>query len=340
MNLLERWVRENFQVVEVDSVSHIYAGEGPPSWRRHQPELERELDPAQPSDWWRMVCLMDLCSSLKPDMRVLDIGCGPGWPCIPLAAYVKEIVAVDASELAISLISQNIDRRRVPNVKVQYADAVCLPFDDMIFDAVIASDLMDVVPDPDKVASEMLRVLKPEGAMVSWVQNFRWVRGERSEGWRHYISSKADALAYTCRFATLEPPQGVHLLFRVDPLDPLVKEMDLPAKPTFTTADSTITVLRRFRPALDDHVEFYRAWEFVPETAVDPFAAAGFTDLTVSPLCLEMCHAFAVELAKQGMPPENLEEFRATASALLSAMQYADFHSSCEISVKGKRPRA
>ena len=103
MNAVENWARQNFQVVEVDSVAHTYSGIGPISWRLPQPELERELDPHHRGDWWHMICLMDLCSCLTPDMRILDVGCGPGWPSIPLSTYVKEIVAVDSSELAFKM---------------------------------------------------------------------------------------------------------------------------------------------------------------------------------------------------------------------------------------------
>ena len=44
---------------------------------------------------------MDLRRCLKPEMRVLDLGCGPGWPSIPLSPFVKEIVAIDVSKLAL-----------------------------------------------------------------------------------------------------------------------------------------------------------------------------------------------------------------------------------------------
>ena len=96
MHEFEHWVHEHFSVVEIDSVSRTYSGLGPPSWRGEWRQLTHDLDPGAPVDWWWMVRIMDLRRCLKPEMRVLDLGCGPGWPSIPLSPFVKEIVAIDA----------------------------------------------------------------------------------------------------------------------------------------------------------------------------------------------------------------------------------------------------
>jgi SAM-dependent methyltransferase len=335
MNVVESWARQNFQVFEVDSAARVYSGMGPISWQRPQPELERELDINRPGDWWRMACLMDLSSCLTSDMRILDVGCGPGWPSIPFSTYVKEIVAVDSSELAISLARLNIQRRGVLNIRLGYGHAANLPFDDMSFDGVIASDLMDVVPDPVEVASEMFRVLKPGGVLVSWVQNFRFIT--RDKQWVRSAPLDGDALVYICHCATLDPPSTAEMRFSGKALHPMVREMNLPTKPEPIATDSILTELRKLYLILDKRMELYRTVGFTPETAIDPFKEAGFTDLEVMPLNPEMCVAFARKLAEKGMLPDSMEGFQALASALLDAMQYADFSSSSEISVKGRR---
>lgn len=335
MDAVENWARQNFQVVEVDSVARVYSGTGPISWQLPRPEIERELNPHHPGEWGRMVCLMDLCSCLTPDMRILDVGCGPGWPSIPFSTYVKEIVAVDSSELAISLTRRNIRERGILNIDIGYGHAANLPFDDMSFDGVIASDLIDVVPDPVAVASEMFRVLKPGGMFVSWVQNFRaLVQGER---WVRSAPLDGDALVYICHCATLDPPSTSEMRFRGKTLHPLVREMDLSEEPEPIAIDSILTELHKLQPILDDRMELYRTVEFTQETAVEPFEAAGFTDLGVTPLHGEMCAAFARKLAEKGMLPDSMDEFQALASALLDAMQYADFNCSFDMSVKGRR---
>ena len=83
MNPIEHWARENFEVVEVDSVTRKYGEGGPPSWQMPWPEIERELTPRELGDWWHIVCLLDIQQLLRPDMSVLDLGCGPGWPGVP-----------------------------------------------------------------------------------------------------------------------------------------------------------------------------------------------------------------------------------------------------------------
>lgn len=78
MHEFEQWVHEHFSVVEIDSVSRTYSAPGPPSWRSEWRQLTHDLDPGNPGDWWWMVCIMDLRRCLTPEMRVLDLGCGPG----------------------------------------------------------------------------------------------------------------------------------------------------------------------------------------------------------------------------------------------------------------------
>ena len=109
MHEFEHWVYEHFSVVESDSVSRSYSEAGPPSWRGEWRQLAHDLDPAQPADWWWMVCLMDLRHCLTAEMRVLDLGCGPGCPSIFLSPFVSEIVAIDVSKLALK--STNIGGR-------------------------------------------------------------------------------------------------------------------------------------------------------------------------------------------------------------------------------------
>ena len=337
MHPIERWARENFQITELDSVSRKYTGKGPPAWRAPQPEMVRDLDPREPSDWWHMVCLMDLRQAVDQDMRVLDIGCGAGWPSIALAPHVREIVAVDKSELALSLITSRIQERSISNVAVHHADAACLPFGDSSVDAVVASDVVNVVPDPSAVAAEVFRVLKPGGHLVSWVQNFRYILGEARRCDR-CVSRDGDRVTYTCHIASVAPPDSLDLRFEVNPRHPVAAQLTPTEEPTLASPESVLGELKVLRPALADRVELYREHEFVPETAAAPFASAGFAELTVSPLNHDACSAFAQQLIRQGAVPQNGKEFAIQAAALRAAMTYADFDRSWLISVKGVRP--
>jgi cyclopropane fatty-acyl-phospholipid synthase-like methyltransferase len=50
---------------------------------------------------------------LHRDMRVLDIGSGPGTLALPMAAHVREVTALDSSEGMLSLLREHADRKGI-----------------------------------------------------------------------------------------------------------------------------------------------------------------------------------------------------------------------------------
>jgi SAM-dependent methyltransferase len=97
--------------------------------------------------------------------RLLDLGCGN----VPLfEAYremVDEVICVDWPQ---SLHQQ------------QHVDAFAdltqpLPFADASFDTVVLSDVLEHIPDPENLLSEISRVLRPEGSVVIGVPFFYWL---------------------------------------------------------------------------------------------------------------------------------------------------------------------
>lgn len=104
---------------------------------------------------------------LKPDAKVIDIGCGTGDDSRMLAEFVGsggEVVGLDFSEAMIAE-AKNRFRDCEQLVFVQ-GSADDLPFDDAVFDAVRVDRVLIHVPDPDKAIDELLRVLKPGGRIV------------------------------------------------------------------------------------------------------------------------------------------------------------------------------
>jgi SAM-dependent methyltransferase len=88
--------------------------------------------------------------------RLLDLGCGS----VPLhavyAPYVEGSVCVDWPKT----IHQS------PNLDLACDLAARLPFVDRCFDTLILSDVLEHVPDPALLWSEMARVLRPRGKLL------------------------------------------------------------------------------------------------------------------------------------------------------------------------------
>jgi 2-polyprenyl-6-hydroxyphenyl methylase / 3-demethylubiquinone-9 3-methyltransferase len=98
------------------------------------------------------------------DRRVLDAGCGGGLVARELAAAGAEVVGVDRS-----LGSLGVARRAVGSTG-SFAPAQGrlerLPFAGGAFDAVVAADVLEHLPDLPAAVAELARVLAPGGSFV------------------------------------------------------------------------------------------------------------------------------------------------------------------------------
>jgi len=100
-----------------------------------------------------------------PDMRVLDVACGPGYLAARAADRGATSMGVDIAEPMIKLASG-----RFPQAAFRRADAHSLPFPDDSFDAVVVNLGVPHFGRPEQAVSEFVRVLTPEGrlAMTAW----------------------------------------------------------------------------------------------------------------------------------------------------------------------------
>jgi SAM-dependent methyltransferase len=125
---------------------------------------------------------------LKPDHRVLDVGCGIGRMAIPLTKYLSKsgsYEGIDVVPVGIKWCSENISPR-YPNFRFQLADIYnkaynpsgrlkvtdfIFPFDDASFDFVfLTSVFTHMLPQEVKhYLSEIGRVLKPgRRCLITW----------------------------------------------------------------------------------------------------------------------------------------------------------------------------
>lgn len=101
----------------------------------------------------------------KPDIQLLEVGCGPGFYARRLAArfpYVQAL-GVDTSERLLSHARSRAHRAHLRNCRFVRADARTLPDGMEAADAAIASRLFLIVPEPDRVLHAVYRTLRPGG---------------------------------------------------------------------------------------------------------------------------------------------------------------------------------
>ncbi|HXY88493.1 MAG TPA: methyltransferase domain-containing protein [Candidatus Acidoferrales bacterium] len=107
--------------------------------------------------------LIEWCG-ISPGQYVLDVGCGTGYAaCLLAKEYQVDVAAVDITPAVLEEARKRVAREKVSNkVKVIEADAHALPFPPDTFDAAIAESVL-IFCEKAKVASEVYRVLKPNG---------------------------------------------------------------------------------------------------------------------------------------------------------------------------------
>ncbi|MCZ4604678.1 methyltransferase domain-containing protein [Streptomyces sp. Lzd4kr] len=109
-----------------------------------------------------------LLDSLKPHMRILDVGCGPGTITADLAALVPDgqVTGVDRAPGILEQARATAAGRGVSNVDFAVADVHALDFPDGTFCVVHAHQVLQHVGDPVGALREMARVTRPGGLIA------------------------------------------------------------------------------------------------------------------------------------------------------------------------------
>ncbi|HVF22913.1 MAG TPA: methyltransferase domain-containing protein, partial [Pyrinomonadaceae bacterium] len=108
--------------------------------------------------------------------KVLDVAGGPGEPSLTIAETVGpngSVMCTDAVAEMVAAAEAEAKRRGLTNVEFRECVAESLPFDDNSFDAVVSRLGVMFFPDVPAAFREMLRVVKPQGALcfVVWGKN-------------------------------------------------------------------------------------------------------------------------------------------------------------------------
>ncbi len=115
--------------------------------------------------------LKRLIESHKVNGRILDLGTGTGRWAIEMALQDMEVIAVDPSEKMLSVASEKAKMNGV-NIQFIKAQGEALPFDDCEFDVVLAmGDVISYSVSPERLLSEINRVLKKGGKLLATVDN-------------------------------------------------------------------------------------------------------------------------------------------------------------------------
>lgn len=105
---------------------------------------------------------------LRPDSRVLDVGCGTGYAAVAAGAQCSTGLAcgIDISGGMLREARRNRPEQLSDRVSFHQAEAQALPFPEATFDRLLCTNSFHHYSRPHRALAEMHRVLEPGGRLV------------------------------------------------------------------------------------------------------------------------------------------------------------------------------
>ena len=177
----------------------------------------------------RAALIEELLPAEQPE-STLEVGCGTGAITRRYRHRVGRLVVTDISE-------RLAKRTAVKNNAVGQAEnATNLSFADNTFDLVISSECIEHCPDPAEGVREMIRVLRPGGALVLTTPNRLWLpavalasrlRVRRFQGNEVFLGVRALRLVVEGSGAEVMRHTGCHLFpWQLPGAKPVLRRLD------------------------------------------------------------------------------------------------------------------
>lgn len=140
------------------------SGEDRQYWERHARRYDRSVSLlGRPLP--RLLALVS--KAVEGCSRVLEVGAGTGLVTSALARSAAMVVATDYAQAMVRILEQRVRKEGLRNVTCEVADLYALGFEPGEFDAVVAANVLHLVPDFDGALAALRRVLKPGGRLIA-----------------------------------------------------------------------------------------------------------------------------------------------------------------------------
>ncbi len=126
----------------------------------------------------QIMCVLEkhLGEKKMQEIKFLDVGCSTGIMTDYFSKFMRTGVGVDVDKLAIKFAAKNFGSKKL---HFELMDGQEMEFKDNFFDLVIINQVYNCVSDPDKLFSEVFRVLKPGGVSFLGAGNINFVSYRR-----------------------------------------------------------------------------------------------------------------------------------------------------------------
>lgn len=104
---------------------------------------------------------------LRPDMELLEIGCGTGGTALRHAKHVARIRATDIADGMLDIARAKARDAGIANVDFECASVEDIAAPDAAYGGVLALSILHLLRDPEAAMARVRRWLKPGGVFVS-----------------------------------------------------------------------------------------------------------------------------------------------------------------------------
>lgn len=104
---------------------------------------------------------------LKPDMHVLEFGCGTGSTAIIHAPYVKHMTATDFSKNMIAIGQKKAAAINISNITFQCAEITDFDEKQHQFDVILGLNILHLLKDKENTLRKVHSLLKPGGYFIT-----------------------------------------------------------------------------------------------------------------------------------------------------------------------------
>ncbi len=125
---------------------------------------------------------------LAMHLKVLDVGCGTGFPILELAQRLGPtctVVGIDPWVEALERLRHKAQVQGVNHIEIHEGDAAAMPFADAEFDMIVSNLGINNFADPEACFHECARVLKAGGRLVLTTN----LRGHMNEFYEAYTET-------------------------------------------------------------------------------------------------------------------------------------------------------
>ena len=138
--------------------------------RKYWDKIAYNYDHTTIGKYWKVydTLLLDkIYQEVNLGSRLLEVACGTGLISLKIADKAKKIYGVDIAPAMIEEARKKLKENNISNVEFSVGDAYSLEFDDNTFDIVICINALHNMRHPEKVLSEIKRVLKSDGKFIT-----------------------------------------------------------------------------------------------------------------------------------------------------------------------------